>query len=385
MKHDYDLEQDDYEDLNSKGQKSRIYLLFGISAFILIILLMAFIVNGNSSGNDPYIKNTMTAASTSEDESSSAPATQSSLRSQDLSFWDMADTSTASLETTEKEQPSMDSVTKDQGLIAGGKQKSSVSDNDMNDNEGKTQVTHADGSTEWVNINKAIKADKYLDTGFQKENGIMHYYENGKDISFAGADISKSNGTVDFNALKKSGISFVMIKLGSRGYDTGKVTLDSSFATNIQGAEAAGLDVGIYFYSQAVTDQEAMEEVNFVIQNLKGYTITYPVAIDMELVSNDTSRIEKLSAADKTKITATFMSGIQAAGYIPAVYGNKEWLLTKINLPSITTFKIWLSQPEDLPDYPYQFVMWQYSTNGKVNGISGDTDLDISMIDFSAR
>ena len=79
------------------------------------------------------------------------------------------------------------------------------------------------------------------------------------------------------------------------------------------------------------------------------------------------------------------MSGIQAAGYIPAVYGNKEWLLTKINLPSITTFKIWLSQPEDLPDYPYQFVMWQYSTNGKVNGISGDTDLDISMIDFSAR
>jgi GH25 family lysozyme M1 (1,4-beta-N-acetylmuramidase) len=260
-----------------------------------------------------------------------------------------------------------------------------VSGNSNPGDKDSTQVTHADGTTEQVKINKALKKNSYSETGFQKENGLMHYYENGKDISYAGVDISKNSGTVDFEALKKSGISFVMIKLGSRGYDTGKVTLDSSFVTNIQGAEAAGLGVGIYFYSQAVSEAEATEEVNFILQNLKGYTITYPVVMDMELVANDTARTDKLSAADKTRVTATFMSGVQAAGYIPAVYGNKEWLLTKINLQSIGQSKVWLSQPGDIPDYPYQFVMWQYSTDGKVNGISGNADLDISMIDFSAR
>jgi GH25 family lysozyme M1 (1,4-beta-N-acetylmuramidase) len=385
---DYDeYPEEDYETKDGRNHSRTLYLLFGVSAFILMILLVTLMLNGGTQGGQPHTKNTLAQEqSTTQDTSSDVTGiSESGLRSQDLSFWDMAESTEASSAPGTDGGAAAETGPADKQKLPSGPDGDTVSGNSNPGDKDSTQVTHADGTTEQVKINKALKKNSYSETGFQKENGLMHYYENGKDISYAGVDISKNSGTVDFEALKKSGISFVMIKLGSRGYDTGKVTLDSSFVTNIQGAEAAGLGVGIYFYSQAVSEAEATEEVNFILQNLKGYTITYPVVMDMELVANDTARTDKLSAADKTRVTATFMSGVQAAGYIPAVYGNKEWLLTKINLQSIGQSKVWLSQPGDIPDYPYQFVMWQYSTDGKVNGISGNADLDISMIDFSAR
>jgi GH25 family lysozyme M1 (1,4-beta-N-acetylmuramidase) len=385
---DYDeYPEEDYEAKDGRNRSRTLYLMFGVSAFILMILLVTLMLNGGDQGGEPHTGNTLAQEQTTTQDTSSdvTGISESGLRSQDLSFWDMAESTEASSATRPEGGAAGATVPDDKQKLPSEPDGDTVSGNSSSGDKDSTQVTHADGTTEWVNINKALKKNSYSETGFQKENGIMHYYENGRDISYAGVDISKNSGTVDFEALKKSGISFVMIKLGSRGYDTGKVTLDSSFVTNIQGAEAAGLGVGIYFYSQAVSEAEATEEVNFILQNLKGYTITYPVVMDMELVANDTARTDKLSAADKTRVAATFMSGVQAAGYIPAVYGNKEWLLTKINLQSIGQSKVWLSQPGDIPDYPYQFVMWQYSTGGKVNGISGNADLDISMIDFSAR
>ena len=127
--------------------------------------------------------------------------------------------------------------------------------------------------------------------------------------------------------------------------------------------------------------------MNFVVQNLEPYRahITYPVAFDMENVSNDKARIDQLSRDDKTTITSSFLSGIQAAGYAPMIYGNKEWLIKNIDLAKLQDYDIWLSQDEDIPDYPYQYTMWQYTTTGVVNGIKGDANLNICFVSYSDR
>ena len=128
-----------------------------------------------------------------------------------------------------------------------------------------------------------------------------------------------------------------------------------------------------------------MEEANVVIQSLAEYKIQYPVAFDMEYVDNDTARVEALSRADKTTITKAFLDTIQAAGYRPMIYGNKEWLIKRIDLSKLTAYDVWLSQSKDVPDYPYKFAMWQYTTSAEISGISGYANLNICFIDYSAR
>ncbi|MDE5599089.1 MAG: hypothetical protein K2J04_14835, partial [Lachnospiraceae bacterium] len=167
----------------------------------------------------------------------------------------------------------------------------------------------------------------------------------------------------------------------------GQLSLDDNFVENIEDAIDAGLDIGVYFYSQAVTLEEATQEANFVAQNLEPYKehINYPVAFDMESVPNDKARIDGLSREDKTAISAAFLSGIQAAGYVPMLYGNKEWLIKNIDLAQLQNYDVWLSEDEDIPDYPYQYTMWQYTTTGVLNGITGDANLNICFVSYSDR
>ncbi len=202
-----------------------------------------------------------------------------------------------------------------------------------------------------------------------------------------GVDISKHNGQVNFNSIKSAGVDYVMLRLGARGYSTGQISLDDNFVENMEAAVEAGLDIGVYFYSQAVSLEEVMQEVNFVIQNLEPYRahITYPVAFDMENVPNDKARIDGLSRDDKTAIANAFLGGIQAAGYAPMIYGNKEWLIKNVDLAKLQDYDVWLSQEQDIPDYPYQFAMWQYTTTGVLNGVSGDASLNLCFVSYSDR
>ena len=213
----------------------------------------------------------------------------------------------------------------------------------------------------------------------------MEYYEDGRQISFVGVDISKNNDYIDFVELKKAGIDFVMIRVGVRGYGTGQLMLDDYFFENIKRANDAGLEIGLYFFSQAITKDEAIEEANLVLENIGEYQITYPIAFDMELISGDTARIENLSREERTNIAKAFLDTIEDAGYKPMLYGNKEWLIKKVDLSKLTDYDIWLSQPGDLPDYPYKFTMWQYDTTAIVDGIAGYTNLNISFIDYSEK
>lgn len=213
----------------------------------------------------------------------------------------------------------------------------------------------------------------------------MKYYEEGKKVSFVGVDISKNQDYIDFHRLKKAGVDFVMIRLGARGYGGGQLLLDERFAEYMKGATDAGLQIGLYFFSQAITKEEVVEEAMMVLDHIGEYEITYPIAFDMEHVAHDTARIDGLSKAEKTSLAKLFMDTIAEAGYHPMLYGNKEWLIKEIDLSQLEAYDIWLSQPGDIPDYPYQFVMWQYSTEASVDGIAGYVDLNLSFIDYSEK
>ena len=232
-----------------------------------------------------------------------------------------------------------------------------------------------------------LAKNTYDFTKMEEKAGLKRYMENGKKISYVGVDISKQTGSVNFASLKAAGVDYVMIRLGGRGYSTGQITLDESFIENIDGAIAEGLDVGVYFYSQAINQDEAVQEANFVIQNLEPYrnSIKYPVAFDMEFVANDEARIDGLSREDRTTIAVSFMDGIKASGYIPMFYGDKEWLIKEIDLAKLQDYDVWFAQETDIPDYPYQYAMWQYSSTGVVNGIRGDASLNICFIGYSQR
>ena len=184
---------------------------------------------------------------------------------------------------------------------------------------------------------------------------------------------------------KEAGVDFVMLRVGARGYGSGQIVLDDYFVDNIKRATDAGLQIGVYFTSQAITEEEAVEESNIVLENIKDYKITYPVAFDMSFVDNDTTRIETVSRADKTKITKAFLDTIEAAGYKPLLYGDKEWLIKEIDLSKLSAYDVWLSQMEDVPDYPYRFTMWQYANDVTIDGIAGYANMNISFIDYSEK
>ena len=138
------------------------------------------------------------------------------------------------------------------------------------------------------------------------------------------------DSTVDAETAQKAGVDFVMLRVGARGYGSGQIVLDDYFVDNIKRATDAGLQIGVYFTSQAITEEEAVEESNIVLENIKDYKITYPVAFDMSFVDNDTTRIETVSRADKTKITKAFLDTIQAAVYNPLLKVETEWLSKRL-------------------------------------------------------
>lgn len=315
------------------------------------------------------------------------------LTADDLDFWDMYPKENPELVKVGEEEDEKKEKGDGGEQGAGPKNKYEEAEEKVEEAEkedpakdGKhTLLTYADGTEEWVLISPYLEKNTYDFTKLTMKADKMAYYEDGKKTSFLGADLSKYNGDVNFENLKGAGIDFAMIRLGARGYGSGQVVLDEKFADNMSRAAGAGLDTGVYFFSQAISKEEAVEEANFVIQNLAAYHITYPIAFDMEYVENDTSRIEVLSRDEKTVIAKAFLDTVKNAGYRPMIYGTKEWLIKQVDLTKLTEYDVWLSSQKDVPDYPYQFQMWQYTLKGSVSGVSTDVDLNISFVDYTEK
>lgn len=370
---------DDYDD-HSGMTPTVVMTIVAVTAFVAVILMIVLLANGGTGGSRQEVRNTPPPEVTSpvilspgsdssvSDEQASMPfESGSGLYPEDLDFWDMyppeEESTPEPQESTEREQEANDPST-----------------------DGKhTMVVNRDGEEEWVLISPYLPKHEYDFTKLVCQSDRMKYYENGSQVSYVGVDVSKLQDYIDFIKVKRAGIDFVMIRVGARGYGTGQLIVDDYFNENIKRATDAGLDVGVYFYSQAITKEEAVEEANLVLENLGEYSISYPVAFDMELVSNDTARIDGLSRSERTDIAKTFLDTIEEAGLKTVIYGNKEWLIKEIDMSKLTAYDVWYAEEADIPDYPYRFTMWQYSTRGSVDGIAGLVNLNISFIDYAEK
>lgn len=373
-----------------------VYMVVGASAFVLLLLFVMVKTNYNQKSGSAYLKEMQQQQAeeeAAEPEEEQPEEFGSKLRAEDLDFWDMypvdeEETGDAVDTSAVSEKPAKSSYTeKAEREREEQKLKEEEALNDPSTDGKHTLVTNRDGTDEWVLISPYLNKNTFDFTKMEEKAGLKRYMENGKKISYVGVDVSKQNGNVSFAGLKAAGIDYVMIRLGGRGYSTGQISLDEKFKENIEAAIEEGLDIGIYFYSQAINQEEAIQEVNFVIQNLEPYKgkVKYPVAFDMEFVANDEARIDGLSREDRTNIATSFLEGVKAAGYIPMIYGDKEWLIKEIDLAKLQNYDVWLTQETDIPDYPYQYAMWQYSTKGVVNGINGSANLNICFIGYSQR
>lgn len=282
-----------------------------------------------------------------------------------------------------------------------------------------TQLKDAEGRQLYVlegnNYREAVRADYYTAdkffvkgearySGWQTLEGRVYYFQadgtkvtgeqviQGAKYNFAsdgslvtgsngamGIDVSKWNGKIDWNAVKNSRVSYVIIRCGYRGSAQGSLIEDPRFETNIQGAIAAGLKVGVYFFTQAVDESEAVEEASMVLDQIRNYRISYPVFLDVEASGG---RADKIDKATRTAVCKAFCQTIQNGGYTAGIYANKTWLESRLDVSSLSAYKIWLAQYAASPTYKGRYDLWQYRSTGSISGISGDVDFNISYLGY---
>lgn len=235
----------------------------------------------------------------------------------------------------------------------------------------------------WIPVLESVPAFSKEIEQIKSRNGRKYYVENSDITSLLGVDVSVHQNEIDWAKVKESGIDFAMVRLGYRGYGTGEPGLDENYVQNITGAREAGLDAGVYFFSQAITAEEAVEEANLVIESLEGLDVNYPVVFDWEIISGDTARTDNVSVDILTDCCVAFCETIKSAGYTPMIYQNKRTSIFKLDLNRLNDYDFWLAEYNDEPSYYYDFDMWQYTSSGNVPGIEGNVDLNISFKDYA--
>jgi GH25 family lysozyme M1 (1,4-beta-N-acetylmuramidase) len=194
-----------------------------------------------------------------------------------------------------------------------------------------------------------------------------------------GIDVSRYQGDIDWARAAADGVSFAIIRMGYRGYDTGKLVTDEFFEANMQGALRAGVKVGTYFFSQAVNEAEAVEEAETVLAGIAPYELSFPVVFDIEEISGQNARTDALTAEEVTNIAIAFCERIREAGYTPMIYANPKWFVSRMELGKLEPYAKWLAQYYKTPSYPYAFSIWQFTSAGSVDGIKGNVDLDLAF------
>ena len=194
-----------------------------------------------------------------------------------------------------------------------------------------------------------------------------------------GIDVSEWQGDIDWQQVKDGGIEFAIIRLGYRRSETGELSTDEKALANLQGAAEAGIPTGAYFFSQAVTTQEALEEAEYALSLLEGYTLTYPLIYDWEYLGED-ARTADVDARTLTDCIKTFCGRVEEAGFQNMIYFNPHFHENEVlYLEELTDYHFWLAMYDTQMDYPYQIDMWQYSCTGSVPGITGDVDLNLYL------
>lgn len=224
-----------------------------------------------------------------------------------------------------------------------------------------------------------VKKHNLVSENFVKnDKNEMEYIANGEKQSHKGIDVSKYQGDIDWEKVSADGVEYAFVRLGVRGYQSGKIVADEYFDQNMRGACDAGIRTGVYFFTQAVNTAEALEEANFVIESIKNYDVTCPVVFDVEHVANSNARANELSQQERTDITIAFCNAIKDAGYIPMIYGNVKCFTKMLDMTRLNEYEKWYAFYDDYMYMPYDVSCWQYTEKGKVKGISGNVDMNIS-------
>lgn len=196
-----------------------------------------------------------------------------------------------------------------------------------------------------------------------------------------GIDVSKWNGSIDWDRVRNAGITYAIIRCGYRGSSTGALVEDPYFRENMQGALNAGLKVGVYFFTQATNEVEAVEEASMAIALCRDYRVTYPVFIDTEGAGGN-GRADGLDMETRTKVCQAFCQTVEDAGYTGGIYGSRNWFRTRLRMDALEDHVIWLAEYRENPVYAGNYHFWQYTSSGNVDGIEGRVDLDISYLAY---
>jgi GH25 family lysozyme M1 (1,4-beta-N-acetylmuramidase) len=211
-------------------------------------------------------------------------------------------------------------------------------------------------------------------------DGRFVYEQNGAVVSRFGIDVSEHQGVIDWNAVANDGVTFAFIRLGNRGYTEGGLRLDAQYSANIEGAQAVGIEVGVYFFSQAINEDEAREEAEFVLEHLDGRLLNYPVVYDFEPVGASDGRANRISPQQVTSNARVFCERIEASGYPTMIYGNARDI-ARYGAEFLANHKVWYAEYDALqPNGQFDFVIWQFTSNGTVAGIDQRVDLNIQFM-----
>ena len=237
-----------------------------------------------------------------------------------------------------------------------------------------------------LQVYKNLEKNTYNKQGFSQEGSLMYYEDSSISKTFCGVDISSHQGeNVDWEKLKAAGVDFAILRVGYRGYTAGSMNIDTTFKRNVQAATEAGINVGVYFFSQAITAEEAVEEADFVLEIIKDYDISYPVVFDWENISSDTARTTGISSDVVTDCAIAFCERVEDAGYMPMVYFNMTIGYFYYDLGRLEGYDFWFAGYTESPNFYYHFDIWQYTSSGSIDGVNGRTDMNISFVDYANR
>lgn len=410
------MASDYYNDDSDNSYRKTVALC--VAAASLVVLLFLVILYLNTDTKKPEEKKA--AVSTEEKQTDDFMENAHNFTSDELEFWDekkKEDSKKAAEDEEEGElTPYRDSdEDTDEGLSFKSKKdeseedadsETSKSDKKKNDDEsdedegslGKDEIDDdriaddehiavigENGKKKYYEILSDVKKNDYdFEKNLTREDGRLTYKDTKRE-AVLGVDLSKYNGNVDFAKLKEAGIKFAMLRLGSRGYGSGAIALDDKYVEYAQNAAVAGIMTGAYFYSSAINEAEAVEEANYIVGAVSGFSVKYPIAIDVEKVTGDTSRTEKLTVEERTNIVKTFCDTVKSFGHNPIIYATRDMLISGLDLKVLDEYDVWLADDKIPTDYPYRFSIWQYSQNGSIQGVDGNVDLDLCFVKYEEK
>lgn len=247
--------------------------------------------------------------------------------------------------------------------------------------EGMVQVESGLDSKMWVKEYEDVPVSGFDEVDFSVSGGRA-VYTGSAYVAETGIDVSEHQGAIDWDAAAADGIDFAVIRAGYRGYSEGGLFLDDFFFDNMNGAVENGLDIGVYFFSQATTAQEAEEEAEYLIGFLDMFapeTFALPIFYDWESIAGDDARTDGMTGEQITECALAFCEAIEAAGYTPGIYAYRNLAYYSYDLSAISEYALWMGALGDWPDFYYRHDIWQYSVSGQIDGIDGEVDLDLRL------